>query len=97
MAERTSPIPGAAVRAAAEVLLRFWNNPVEDETVMAADFADEAREVLAAALPHLTAEVVAAARRKRSGIVINFGPPPEPTVRYVPIPVYRGPGGWRRA
>ena len=81
-------IPDGAVQAAAAVI-RQWG-PMVDMTGDDYDFAPEAREVLAAALPHL--ERPATGDRKPR-MVINNGPPPEPEVRYVPVAVCRGPGG----
>lgn len=46
-------IPAAAVHAAAEVLERQYDSQYDGSHLTWRDFADEAREVLAAALPHL--------------------------------------------
>ena len=48
----TPEIPAAAVQAAAEVLFEHWRKTFAKGT-RADNFTDEAREVLAAALPHL--------------------------------------------
>lgn len=82
-------IPEAAITAAAEAIRRQWGPLIRDDF----DFTPQAREVLAAAWPHL-----GESKRKTPRMAINvIEKRPEPTVRYVPVPVYRGPGGWRYA
>ena len=54
----TPEIPAAAILAAAEVVQRHWDDSAERDTAQA---TDTAREVLAAALPHLLAPAAAAA------------------------------------
>lgn len=49
----------AAVQAAAEVLFAFYEDDYERDRMAPQDFAPEAREMLAAALPHLGPAVAA--------------------------------------
>lgn len=50
-----SEIPNAAVRAVAERMLRRYESEYQADHLTWRDFADDARDDLAAALPHLRA------------------------------------------
>lgn len=96
-------IPETAIHAATTEIHRVLtaSEPTELD-----EMRELARRVLAAALPHLDEDRKRKARERAMRMapdqaktpVINHQPPPEPVVRYVPVPVYRPPGGgWRRA